>query len=242
MRDPTTTGDEAISEPLSDTADGELAEVAAIGPVERKLRADAERNRQRVLAAAAAVFAERGLEVSLDEVAHAAGVGVGTVYRRFPNKEALVDALFDDKVEHMLVLAGEAAAFDDAWEGFVYFVERALDWQVRNRGLRDVLLGSEFGCAAVARTRTAITPILTTIIERAQSSGKLRPDVVVNDVPMLVTMLGAVADYVGPSDPELWRRYMVLILDGLSADRAAWTPLDNPPSEGVVDAAMKRCR
>jgi AcrR family transcriptional regulator len=243
---------DAIAEAQSDVVGIESADVAGLGSVgigsadigsaERTLRADAARNRQRVLTAAAQVFAERGLEASLDEVAHAAGVGVGTVYRRFPNKEALVDALFEDKVENMVVLARQAESFEDPWEGFVYFIERALERQVRNRGLRDVLLRSEFACAGAARTRDAVAPILTAIIERAQVTGKLRPDVVVNDVPMLVTMLGAVSDYVGPNDPELWQRYMTLILDGLVADRAAWTPLSNPPSQAVVDAAMTRCR
>ena len=225
----------------ADVAAGGSIDIAGVGSVERKLRVDAARNRQRVLAAAAQVFAERGLEVSLDEVAHVAGVGVGTVYRRFPNKEALIDALFEDKVENMVVLAREAAAFDDPWEGFVHFIEQALEWQMRNRGLRDVLLRSESGCAGAARTREAVTPILATIIERAQQGGKLRPDVVVNDVPMLVTMLGAVSDYVGQNDPELWRRYMALILDSLVARRAAWTPLRNPPSQEIVDAAMTGC-
>lgn len=226
----------------SDAPCTESADEAGAVSTERRLRADAARNRQRVLTAAAEVFAERGLDASLDEVAHAAGVGVGTVYRRFPNKESLIDALFEDKVENMVVLAREADAFDDPWEGFVYFIERALERQVQNRGLRDVLLRSEFACAGAARTREAVAPILAAIIERAQESGRLRPDVVVNDVPMLVTMLGAVSDYVGPNDAELWRRYMVLILDSLVADRAAWTPLGNPPSQAVVDAAMTKCR
>jgi AcrR family transcriptional regulator len=218
------------------------AEIVGMGSHEHKLRADAARNRQRVLTAAARVFAERGLDVSLDEVAQAAGVGVGTVYRRFPNKEALIDALFEDKVENMVVLAQAAEEFDDPWEGFVYFIECALQRQVRNRGLRDVLLGSEFACAGAARAREAVAPILSEIIERAQATGRLRPDVVVNDIPMLVTMLGAVSDYVGPENTELWRRYMVLIIDGLVADRASWTPLDNPPSQAVVDAAITKCR
>lgn len=239
MNDPIATKSEPIVELRSDVAG---IDVVGIASAERKLRADAARNRQRVLAAAAEVFAERGLDVSLDEVAHAAGVGVGTLYRRFPNKEALVDALFEDKVENMVVLAHEAEALDDPWEGFVYFIEHALERQVRNRGLRDVLLRSEFACASAARTRDAVAPILTAIIERAQVTGKLRPDVVVNDVPMLVTMLGAVSDYVGPNDPELWQRYMMLILDGLVADRGAWTPLGNPPSQAVVDAALTKCR
>jgi AcrR family transcriptional regulator len=233
---------EPIVELRSDATELESADVGSIPSAERKLRADAARNRQRVLAAAAEVFAERGLDVSLDEVAQAAGEGVGTLYRRFPDKQALVDALFEDKVEHMVVLAREAEAFEDPWEGFVYFMEQALERQVRNRGLREVLLRSEFVCAGAARTREAVAPILGGIIERAQASGKLRPDVVVNDVPMLVTMLGAVSDYVGPNDPELWQRYMVLILDGLVADRNGWAPLGNPPSQAVVDAAVTKCR
>ncbi len=207
-----------------------------------KLRADAERNRQKVLAAAAEVFAERGLDASLDDVAAAAGVGVGTVYRRFPNKEALVGALFEDKIENIVVLAHAASTFDDPWEGFVHFVEQALEWQVGNRGLRDVLLHSEFASADTSRLRDIVTPLLTAIVERAQAAGTLRPDVVVNDVPMLVTMLGAVADYVGVNDPDLWKRYMTLILDGLVADRQASTPLSHPPSQQVVDAAMDRFR
>ena len=146
-----------------------------IGLAERKLRADAARNRQRVLTAAAEVFAKRGLDVSLDEVAHAAGVGVGTVYRRFPNKETLVDALFEDKIENMVGLAREAMEFEDPWEGFVHFIEHALEWQMRNRGLRDVLLRSEFGCAAAARARDIVTPILSAIIERAQGTGEAAP-------------------------------------------------------------------
>ena len=124
MNDPIATKSEPIVELRSDVAG---IDVVGIASAERKLRADAARNRQRVLAAAAEVFAERGLDVSLDEVAHAAGVGVGTLYRRFPNKEALVDALFEDKVENMVVLAHEAEALDDPWEGFVYFIEHALE-------------------------------------------------------------------------------------------------------------------
>ena len=230
MEHPIATESERRPEPVDD--------VVGVGSTGRKLRVDAVRNRQRILAAAAQVFAERGLEVSLDEVARVAGVGVGTVYRRFPNKEALIDALFEDKVAGIVALAREAEAFDDPWEGFVHFIEQALEGQVHNRGLRDVLLRSESGCAGVARTREAITPILATVIERAQRSGRLRPDLVVNDVPMLVTMLGAVSDYVGPIDPELWRRYMVLVFDSLVADRTTSTPLSNPPSQEVVDAAM----
>ena len=90
---------------------------------ERPLRADAERNRQRILDAAADLFAERGLQVSLDEVAERAGVGVGTVYRRFPDREALIDALFQVRVEEFIGIAREAAADPDAWAGLTRFIE-----------------------------------------------------------------------------------------------------------------------
>ncbi|MCU1492978.1 MAG: glucoamylase [Acidimicrobiaceae bacterium] len=206
-----------------------------ITPVERTLRADAARNRQRVLTAAARVFGERGLTASMDEVARAAGVGVGTVYRRFPSKEKLVDALFEDKVENLVVLARDAAAFDDPWAGFVYFIERALEWQAQNPGLRDVLVRGQLPCAGAGTTRGTDTPGLTAVIERAQATGKLRPDVDVSDVPMLVAMLGAASDYVDPRGAELGQRYMALMLDGLVSDRAAWTPLSNPPIQALLN-------
>ena len=213
-------------------------EVLAECGAELKLRADAARNRQRVLDAAATVFAQRGLEASLDDVAACAGVGVGTVYRRFPNKEALVEALFEGKVAGMVTLAREAAEFEDPWEGFVHFLEQALRWQVENRGLRDVLLHSSFGRDRVAGLRESIAPILGEVIERAQRAGRLRPDLVVNDVPMLVTMIGAVSDYVGCCEPGLWERYFQLILDSLVASRISCGELGDPPTQQVVDTAM----
>src|SRR5688500_1594373 len=90
--------------------------------IPRPLRADAERNRARILAAAAEVFAERGLDVSLDDIAAHAGVGVGTVYRRFPDKDALIDALFEDKIDRVVALADDALEIEDPWEGFTTFM------------------------------------------------------------------------------------------------------------------------
>jgi AcrR family transcriptional regulator len=201
--EPVATKIQQMAEPRSDVTRTGLTNVgpAAIAPPKRTLRADAARNRQLVLTAAAQVFGERGLAASIDEVARAAGVGVGTVYRRFPSKETLVDALFEDKVENLVVLAREAAAFNDPWDGFVYFIKAALEWQVQNRGLTDVLLRSKLPCPGAARARDSD-------IERAQATGKLRPDVVVSDVPMLVTMLGAMPDHVDLHGAELGQRYM----------------------------------
>src|SRR5215217_6312007 len=104
------------------------------------LRADAERNRERILAAAAELYAERGLDVSLDDIAAAAGVGVGTVYRRFPDKDALIDALFEDKIDRAVELASNALEIEDPWEGLVTFMRGMCRMQAQDRGFRDALL------------------------------------------------------------------------------------------------------
>src|SRR5918912_696083 len=121
----------------------------------RPLRADAERNRARILAAAAEVFAERGLDVSLDDVAAHAGVGVGTVYRRFPDKDALIDALFEDKIAGVAEVAGRALELKDPWDAFETFVRAVAQAQAQDRGLKEALHVSDRGRhrIAVARER-----------------------------------------------------------------------------------------
>src|SRR5215216_4777906 len=102
---------------------------------EKPLRADAERNRRRILDAAADLFADKGLSVGLDEIAHHAGVGVGTAYRRFPDKRQLIEALFDERLDRLVELAERGLAADDAWEGLTGFLEQATELQIANRGL-----------------------------------------------------------------------------------------------------------
>ena len=106
----------------------------------RALRSDAERNRQRVLAAARELFAARGLEASLNDVAHHANVGVGTVYRRFATKEELVEAIFEDGIDQIAALAESALQQDDSWTGFVWFVEQLCELTATDRGLREMHL------------------------------------------------------------------------------------------------------
>src|SRR6516225_10472446 len=114
---------------------------ASVGevPAVRPLRRDAERNRQRILKAAAEVFNERGLDVSLDEIARHAGVGVGTVYRRFRTKEELIEALFLDRLDSVAAIADEADANPDAWCGLVSFMERMAEIMEGDLGLRQML-------------------------------------------------------------------------------------------------------
>src|SRR5919107_4085250 len=113
--------------------------------VTRPLRADADRNRARILAAAAEVFADRGLDVSLDDIAAHAGVGVGTVYRRFPDKDALIDALFEEKIDRAVALADQALEIEDPWEGFTTFMRGMCRMQAGGPGFKDPLLGSDRG-------------------------------------------------------------------------------------------------
>src|ERR1700684_2420836 len=100
-------------------------ETSQDGTGERPLRRDAERNRQRILAAPAEVFSERGLDATLDEVARAAGVGIGTVYRRFPDKESLVSELFRERIDELVTVAAQASATQDPWQGLVGYLEFA---------------------------------------------------------------------------------------------------------------------
>src|SRR3954451_20998189 len=109
---------------------------------EPRLRADAERNRRRLLAAAAEVFARRGLEAGLDEIARHAGVGTGTVYRRFPDKSLLIDALFESRFQDLVAVAESALVMDDPWAGLVWFLERSITMQQADRGLKELLFGA----------------------------------------------------------------------------------------------------
>jgi AcrR family transcriptional regulator len=204
----------------------------------RPLRKDAERNLRRILDAAKEVFATRGLAVTMDDVAHHAGVGVGTVYRRFANKEELIDALFEDSITQLARIAAECAERDDPWTGLVEFMERSIELQARDRGLKELLFDTAHGQQRVARARDLMKPVVTVLVERARAAGALRPEVDGPDVPVLQLMLGTVVDFARAVEPELYRRYLALVLDGLRA-RPDQPPLPLAPlDEAQLDAAM----
>lgn len=220
-----------------------LASVWSVPSVTRPLRRDAERNRLRILEAARTVFAERGLEVSLDDIAREAEVGVGTVYRRFPDKEALIDALFEQRVGDFAAMAETARATEDPWEALVTFLEGAVGMQAEDRGLKELLLNTARGQSRVASVRAQITPLVAEIVERGKASGAIRADVTHADLPLINMMLGAVADASREANPELWRRYLGLVLDGLRPARSAPTPLPQPALEDEgLDCTMAAWR
>ena len=191
----------------------------------RPLRRDAERNRQRILKAAAEVFTERGLEVSLDEVARHAGVGVGTVYRRFPTKDDLIEALFMDRIDEVAALAEQAAQDPDPWAGLVSFMMRAAGMVAGDRGLRQTLMYASYGRDKLWYARQRNAPLVARLVKRAQAAGQLRADLQPTDIPFLVFLLTDAAQFARKTSPEIWRRYLTLVLDGLRPEREGVTPL-----------------
>jgi len=208
---------------------------------ERPLRADAERNRRRLLDAARELFAQRGLQVTLDDIAHHAGLGVGTAYRRFASREKLIDALFEERVGDIVALAREALEAEDPWEGLVCFLERSLELQAADRGLKELLLGTAEGRERVASIRAQMRPLAAELVRRAQDAGCLRRDFAPQDMPLLQIMLGAIVDASQPVQPELWRRYLALILDGMRTDGGAREPLAVPPVDWSHLAGVMSC-
>ncbi len=207
------------------------------GTVLRPLRADAVRNREKILAAATTVFAARGLDVTFDDIAAAANVGVATVYRRFPDKDSLVVALFENAVGEIATLAQSASGAANSWDGFVWFLEEALERLCVNTGLRDVILGVGRAEERMAAAKIRIVPAMMVLIDRAQRDGYLRPDLVGVDMSVIEMMISSLGGGTTQSAPNLWRRYLQIILDGLVVHRAQPSVLPPcPPEAAVLDA------
>lgn len=197
--------------------------------VERPLRKDAERNRERILDAARELFAQRGLGVTLNEIAHHAGVGVGTVYRRFPDKAQLIEGLFEQRVAEIVALADRALANPDPWDGLVDFIERALEAQASDRAFKEIVLAGPEGLERVNRIRAQMLPRMTNLVARAQDAGQLRADVVPQDIPLTQLMIGTIIDCARDVQPDLWRRFFAIYLRGLRADCLPPERLPAPP-------------
>ena len=196
---------------------------------DRPLRADAERNRQRILAAASMVFAERGLGVSLDDIAAAAGVGVGTVYRRFPDKEALIDALFEKKMEQVREAAEAALALEDPWECFVAFMRTVCASHAKDKGLKEAMLSGDRGRERVQAAKAMMAPIGAAVLRRAQDAGVVRDDLRTFDMPMLHMAIADLAEKTREVAPAYWERMLTVVLDGLAVRRDAPSPLPCAP-------------
>ncbi len=204
----------------------------------RGLRKDAERNRQRVLEAARELFAIKGLEATLNDVAHHANVGVGTVYRRFATKEELVEAIFEDGIDQVVCLAETALQLENSWDGFVWFVEHLCELTATDRGLREMVY-SKSGGNRVECARERLIPLLSKLVERARDDGHLRPDIEHTDMPIVGLLAGTVSEWAGHVEPELWRRYVALLLDGMCRQRGQQRLAVGALEEDQMDAAMR---
>ena len=189
----------------------------------RPVRKDALRNRQLLIQSAREVFAVRGLEASMDDVANHAGLGVGTAYRHFANKHELATAIFDDAVDEIVQLADDALAAPDAGAALVDFLEATLNAQTLNRALREILTGL-YGDDR-DRHNARITAQFGPLVERAKTAGAIRDDAAASDLSLILVMLCAITDATAETSPYLWRRYLPTLLAGLRPDA---TPMPVP--------------
>ncbi|MGC3995545.1 MAG: TetR family transcriptional regulator [Propionicimonas sp.] len=212
-------------------------------PAGRVERSDARANRQRLLDAASELIAERGVGVTLNDIAHHAGVGVGTAYRKFANKTEVIDALFDERLAAVVALAQECLADPDAWAGFVRFLEGSLRMQAQDRGLKDVLNHPSLGGDRLELSRRTVSPLVAEIVARAQRAGALRPDVTASDVIVAQLALHALMDFSRGIEPDLYRRYLSIVLDGLRADHALTAlpvaALDDDQTQAVTSNSVR---
>jgi AcrR family transcriptional regulator len=169
------------------------------------LRADAQRNLERVLEAAADVFGERGPDASVDEIARRAGVGHATVFRRFPTKGDLMAAVVQRRIDELTALAEAACAADDPGAAFTEFVWKAAELHALDRGLHDCL----FRCGQFPE-KEVLERAVAEVVGRAQEAGAVRRDVGPRDVSELVRAALTAAP------PDEWRRYVEVVLDGLT--------------------------
>jgi AcrR family transcriptional regulator len=180
------------------------------------MRADALRNRQQLMTAAADLFGERGVDVPLDEIARRAGVSIGTLYNHFPNRGALLDAVLPDWAAEVDRLAAAALADPDPWRGFVGFMDGLFDMQARNRPMNDAIARTPVGPVDVASECGRAGGVLESVVNRARGAGVLRSDFDAGD---LATMIGAMSKVIAMAngDDERWRRHLGFVLDGLRA-------------------------
>jgi AcrR family transcriptional regulator len=187
---------------------------------ERPLRADARRNRERVIAAARAVFAEHGRDAQMDDIARRAGVGVGTVYRHFPTKQALLIALVMDAFDRVAAEARRALEDPDPWHGLTGLLWYAAENLAADRALSEAMASDFEFPGAESAAQVSLRDSVEKLMRRAQATGDLRADAVIDDVPMLMcgVGMGRIKEH---RCAEAWRRHLAIVIDGLRASSAS---------------------
>ena len=197
-------------------------------PAVRGLRADAERNRDKVVQAARTVFAEQGLDASTNEIARRAGVGVATLFRRFPTRDELVAAAFADKMTAYTQAIDQALTDPDPWHGFCTYIQRICQMQADDRGFADVLTMTFPTAKAFEDVRNRSAHALAGLLDRAKATGALRADFTHQDVPLILMANAGVVTATRDAAPDAWRRLVGYLLQSFAAESAR--PLPDPPT------------
>jgi AcrR family transcriptional regulator len=185
------------------------------------LRRDAAQNRDRLIEAAQAVFAEQGLDVPLDAVADRACVGIATLYRRFPSRDALIAAAFEDRMAEYVRAAKAALDDPDPWAGFTGFVEHICEMQAADRGVGGVFTRTLPAASVLEEQREMGYAVVVRLIERAKGSGLLRADFSPEDLPLVLMANAGVVESTGDAAPAASRRFVALMLEALRSDGAS---------------------
>jgi AcrR family transcriptional regulator len=207
-------------------------------PCEKALRVDAERNRGRVLAAAREVFAEQGLRAPMSEVARRAGVGIATLFRRFPTRDDLITAAFADKMKAYGEAIDEALADPDAWRGFRTYIERVCRMQADDRGFTDVVTVVFPTAKAFEAERDRVGTAFAELIARAKATGRLRPDFAHQDMIMILMANAGVIAATTEAAQDTWQRLVGYLIQSFAAEAAA--PLPDPPTPAQMYRALLR--
>lgn len=182
----------------------------------RRLRSDAERNRARIIEAARTVYRREGLSASMASIARAAGVGIATLFRRFPTASDLVAAVFEEAMEANRKAALAAHGAPCAWDGFRAYIETVCALQADNRGFAEVLAMSFGAAKGMERARQEAFEAFTELVARAKAEGRLQPDFVGEDLPILLMANAGVLAVAGDAAPEASRRLVGQMIRGFA--------------------------
>ncbi|MBK3626290.1 TetR/AcrR family transcriptional regulator [Streptomyces sp. MBT49] len=208
------------------------------GSATPSLRSDAERNRERIVAAARRVFARDGLNASMASVAREAGVGIATIFRRFPTKEELVAAVFADRMDAYADAVAVALENPDPWQGFVGYLETACAMQAADYGFADVLTTTFPTAAAMEKRRDEAYGAMVELIGRAKAAGRLREDFDPSDLVLIHMANAGVINATGDAAPDAWRRVVALMIQSLEAPARGSLPAS--PEHDALERAMRR--
>jgi len=203
------------------------------------LRQDARRNRERIVEAARETFKELGLDAPLEEIARRAGVGIATLYRRFPTRDALIEGVFVDTIVGFTQAAEETLQIDDPWTAFSTFLERMCERQAEDRGLKDVLCVCFPDSKLLEQARSAGRDTVRQLLERAQAAGAVRPDVTPEDIEFVFWSNSRIVEATRETAPNAWRRNLALMLDAYRAENAHPLP-ERPLTDRELYRSMSK--